>query len=164
MPFDLICINVDHGSEFLNDRVYEYYRALEQEKVIPFPMTRSRSYRKNDNAHVEQKNWTSVRQLFGYDRIEDEELIPLMNEIYRVQNLISNSFVPQFKFKSKLRVGAKIKKVYDGPKTPYQRVLEDPTVPEANKIKLRERYATFKDCDTLHPTAPPSSIANFNAT
>ena len=96
---------------------------------------------KNDNCHVEQKNWASVRQLFGYDRLEHEELVPLMNEIYRVQNLISNYFVPQYKLKSKVRVGSKIKKTYDTPKTPYQRVLEEPSVPEANKQKLRETYA-----------------------
>jgi hypothetical protein len=110
-------------------------------------MTRSRSYRKNDNAHVEQKNWTSVRQLFGYDRLEHEELLPLMNEIYRVQNLISNFFIPQFKLKSKVRIGAKIKKTYDTPKTPYERLLEDPTLPDENKRKLRETFATLNYYD-----------------
>jgi hypothetical protein len=147
LPFDLIAINVDNGSEFLNARVYEYFELLSKTKVIPFPMTRSRSYRKNDNAHVEQKNWTSVRQLFGYDRLEHEELLPLMNEIYRVQNLISNFFIPQFKLKSKVRIGAKIKKTYDTPKTPYERLLEDPTLPDENKRKLRETFATLNYYD-----------------
>ena len=104
LPFDLVAINVDNGSEFLNARVYEYFLHVAREKVIPFPMSRSRPYRKNDNSHVEQKNWTSVRQLFGYDRLEHKELLPLMNEIYRIQNLISNYFVPQYKLKSKVRV------------------------------------------------------------
>ena len=149
LPFDLIAINVDNGSEFLNARVYEYFWYLAERKVIPFPMTRSRPYRKNDNCHVEQKNWTSVRQLFGYDRLEDEELLPLMNEIYRVQNLISNFFIPQFKLKSKIRVGAKVKKTYDKPKTPYQRLLEDPTLPDENKRKLREKYATLNYFDLM---------------
>jgi len=147
LPFDLIAINVDNGSEFLNARVYEYFHHLAERKVIAFPMTRSRAYRKNDNCHVEQKNWTSVRQLFGYDRLDHEELIPLMNEIYRVQNLISNFFIPQFKLKSKVRVGAKIKKTYDKPKTPYQRLLEDPMLPDENKRKLRETYATLNFFD-----------------
>lgn len=147
LPFDLAAINVDNGSEFLNARVYEYFKYLAEKKVIPFPMTRSRAYRKNDNSHVEQKNWTTVRQLFGYDRIEHEELVPLMNEIYRVQNLISNFFVPQFKLKSKVRVGAKIKKTYDQPKTPYQRLLEEPTVTDEQKRKLRETYATLNYFD-----------------
>lgn len=149
LPFDLVAINVDNGSEFLNYRVLEYFKYLAEQKVIPFPMTRSRAYKKNDNCHVEQKNWTSVRQLFGYDRIEHEELIPMMNEIYRVQNLISNYFVPQYKLISKQRVGAKIKKKYDTPKTPYQRVLEEPSVPEENKRKLREIYATLNYYDLL---------------
>jgi len=140
LPFELIAINVDNGSEFLNSRVYEYFKFLAEEKVIPFPMSRSRAYQKNDNCHVEQKNWTAVRQLFGYDRLEHKELLPLMNEVYRVQNLISNYFVPQFKLKSKVRMGAKIKKTYDTPKTPYQRLLEDPDMPDENKRKLRETY------------------------
>jgi hypothetical protein len=149
LPFDLVSFNFDNGSEFMNARVIEYFEYLAREKVIPFPMTRSRSYRKNDNCHVEQKNWTSVRQLFGYDRLDDPAYVPLMNEIYRVQNLISNYFVPQFKLKSKVRVGAKIKKTYDEPKTPYQRLLEDPHVTDEQKRKLRETYATLNYFDLL---------------
>lgn len=147
LPFDLAAINVDNGSEFLNSRVYEYFIFLAENKVIPFPMTRSRAYKKNDNCHVEQKNWTSVRQLFGYDRLDDKELLPLMNEIYRIQNLISNYFVPQFKLKTKVRVGARIKKTYDTPKTPYQRLLEDSHVSDAQKKKLQETYATLNYFD-----------------
>jgi hypothetical protein len=149
LPFELIAINVDNGTEFLNARVVDYFMYLADRKVIPFPMTRSRAYRKNDNCHVEQKNWTTVRQLFGYDRLEHKELVPLMNEIYRVQNLIANFFVPQFKLKSKIRVGAKIKKTYDSPKTPYQRLLDDPNVPDENKRTLRETYAMLNYFDLL---------------
>jgi hypothetical protein len=149
LPFDLVTINVDNGTEFLNHRVYEYFLHLSESRVIPFPMTRSRSYRKNDNSHVEQKNWTTVRQLFGYDRLDDPAVIPLMNEIYRVQNLISNYFIPQYKLLSKVRVGAKIRKKYDQPKTPYQRLLEDPTLPDENKRKLRETYATLNYFDLV---------------
>lgn len=149
LPFTLIGMNVDNGSEFLNSRVIEYFQFLAETNGTPLPMSRSRSYKKNDNCHVEQKNWTSVRQLFGYDRLEHRELVPLMNEIYRIQNLISNFFVPQFKLKSKVRVGAKIRKQYDGPKTPYQRILESPDVPEENKRKLREQYATLNYFDLL---------------
>jgi hypothetical protein len=147
LPFDLVAINVDNGSEFLNYRVYEYFQYLAERKVITFPMTRSRSYKKNDNCHVEQKNWTVVRQLFGYDRLEHKELLPLMNEIYRVQNLISNFFAPQYKLKSKVRIGAKIKKTYDQPKTPYQRLLDDPHVSDEQKKKLQETYATLNYFD-----------------
>lgn len=142
LPFELTSINVDNGSEFLNHLVYGYFTTFAKEQGTPHPMTRSRSYQKNDNARVEQKNWTHVRQLFGYDRIDDERLIPLMNEIYRVQNLIQNFFIPQYRLLSKLRIGAKIKKKYDQPKTPYQRLLES-DIPETNKEKLRQQYATL---------------------
>lgn len=142
LPFELLSINVDNGSEFLNHLVYGYFTGFAKEMGTPFPMTRSRSYQKNDNARVEQKNWTHVRQLFGYDRIDDERLIPLMNEVYRVQNLISNFFIPQYRLLSKVRVGAKIKKKYDKPKTPYQRLLES-NIPEDRKQKLRQQYATL---------------------
>jgi len=147
MPFELITINTDNGTEFLNQYVYEYFHFISEKNTIPFPMTRSRAYRKNDNCHVEQKNWTSVRQLFGYERLEHKELVPLMNEIYRVQNLISNFFIPQMKLKSKVRVGAKIKKTYDTPKTPYQRILEEPSVTDEQKQRLRETYAKLNYFD-----------------
>ena len=142
IPFALISINVDNGSEFLNHLVYGYFTDFAKEMGTPFPMTRSRAYQKNDNARVEQKNWTHVRQLFGYDRIDDARLIPLMNEVYRVQNLISNFFIPQYRLLSKVRQGAKIRKKYDKPKTPYQRLLES-NIPEDRKQKLREQYATL---------------------
>lgn len=140
LPFTLVSINVDNGSEFLNHLVYGYFIDFAKEQGTPHPMTRSRSYQKNDNARVEQKNWTHVRQLFGYDRIDDERFIPLMNEIYRVQNLLQNFFIPQYRLLSKVRVGAKIKKKYDQPKTPYERLLQS-DIPEENKQKLRDQYA-----------------------
>jgi hypothetical protein len=142
LPFDLYSVNFDNGSEFLNHLVYSYFISFAKEKGVAFPMTRSRSYQKNDNARAEQKNWTHVRQLFGYDRIDDQRLVDLMNEIYEVQNLIQNFFIPQYKLKSKVRVGAKIKKKYDTPKTPYQRLLES-NISEENKQKLRDQYATL---------------------
>lgn len=142
LPFALISINVDNGSEFLNHLVYGYFIDFAKEQGTPHPMTRSRSYQKNDNARVEQKNWTHVRQLFGYDRIDDERFIPLMNEIYRVQNLLQNFFIPQYRLLSKVRVGAKIKKKYEPPKTPYERLLLS-DISEENKQKLRDQYATL---------------------
>ncbi|MCO5144024.1 MAG: hypothetical protein M9962_13120 [Oligoflexia bacterium] len=146
LPFDLSLINFDNGSEFLNHVVHGYFVGYAKRKGFPFPMTRSRSYHKNDNPRAEQKNWTHVRQLFGYDRIDDIRLVDLMNEIYEVQNLIQNFFIPQYKLKSKVRVGAKIKKKYDKPKTPYQRLLES-TIPEENKQKLRDQYASLNYSD-----------------
>jgi hypothetical protein len=142
LPFKLHSINVDNGSEFINHVVYGYFITFALEQGTPFPMTRSRSYQKNDNARVEQKNWTHVRQLFGYDRIDDIRLVDLMNQIYEVQNLLQNYFIPQYKLISKVRVGAKIKKKYDTPKTPYQRLLES-DISEHYKQKLRDEYATL---------------------
>ena len=143
LAFDVISMNVDNGSEFLNHRLYEYFLRLAEAKTIPFPMSRSRSYHKNDNAHVEQKNWTHVRQIFGYERLESRDFIGLMNEIYLIQNLIQNFFIPQFKLKSKVRIMAKIKKKHDAPRTPYERVLSDEKVSDQQKRALREKYRTL---------------------
>lgn len=143
LAFNVISMNVDNGSEFLNHQLYEYFLWLAKEKTIPFPMSRSRSYHKNDNAHVEQKNWTHVRQLFGYERLESRDFVAVMNEVYLIQNLIQNFFIPQFKLKSKVRILAKIKKKHDAPKTPYERVLLDPKVSDQQKRALGEKYLSL---------------------
>ena len=143
LVFPVISMNVDNGSEFLNHRLYEYFIQLGEAKTIPFPMSRSRSYHKNDNAHVEQKNWTHVRQVFGYERLESREFIEVMNEIYLIQNLIQNFFIPQFKLMSKVRILAKIKKRHDSPKTPFERVLLDPKVSDQEKRALRVKYQSL---------------------
>lgn len=138
LPFTLIGVATDNGTEFFNEKVLEYY----QKRPVPVNMVRRRPYKKNDNAHVEQKNWTHVRQLFGYDRIEDPSLIPLMNEIYRAYwNPLQNFFTPVLKLKSKERIGGRVKKVYDEPKTPYKRLLENTYVPEREKAKLKDAYS-----------------------
>ena len=139
LPFTLIGIATDNGTEFLNEVVLEYFR----NRQAPVSMVRRRPYKKNDNAHVEQKNWTHVRQLFGYDRIEDPSLIPLMNEIYRAYwNPLQNFFTPAFKLKSKERIGGRVKKVYELPKTPYKRLLESSYVSEKDKSNLKDTYHT----------------------
>ena len=131
LPFNLLAINTDSGSEFLNIPVFNMYK---QKKVL---FTRSRPYKKNDNCYVEQKNFTHVRELFGYQRFEQIELKKLMNEIYKdYWNPFQNYFIPTFKLKEKIRVGAKIKKIYDKPLTPYQRLMESDTLTEYQKIKL----------------------------
>ena len=140
IPFEIIEFNVDNGSEFLNHRLVEYFQPGGPKQRKRFALTRSRSYHKNDNAHVEQKNWTHVREIFGYERFEFKELVPIMNQVYQVQNMLTNFFHPQMKLKSKVRVGAKIKKKYDEPKTPYHRLLEDPHVSEENKTKIKAQY------------------------
>lgn len=142
-PFPLNSINVDNGSEFLNDMVYGYFLQLSQKNSKAFPMTRSRSYHKNDNARAEQKNWTTVRQLFGYERFESEYLVPIMNRVYETQSLIQNFFIPQMKLKSKVRIEAKIRKKYHPAATPYERVLNDPSVRDDIKAGLKEKFKTL---------------------
>ena len=131
IPYDLKAVNTDSGSEFLNTPVFNMF----QQKKIKF--TRSRPYKKNDNCYVEQKNFTHVRELFGYQRFERQELVPLMNEIYiEYWNPLQNFFLPTFKLKEKVRIGARIKKVYDKPVTPYKRLIDSTSISEEQKIKL----------------------------
>jgi len=143
-PFDVHAFNSDNGPEFLNSQLKTLFNTL-QGKVI---RTRSRSYRKNDNAHVEQKNSVQVRALFGYGRIDDPTLLPLMNRINKLQGLIKNLFTPTMRLLSKERIGARYCKRYEKtPKTPAQRVLESPSVSEENKEKVREMLAKHDICE-----------------
>jgi hypothetical protein len=136
LPFPLLSFNTDNGTEFLNHDLYQYFSP---EKNINF--TRSRAYKKNDNCHVEQKNWTHVRETFGYERYEKEEQIAIMNEIYKKHlNVLYNFFVPQLKLKEKMRVGSKIVRKYDKPKTPFQRLLDSPDLTMGPKEELRRKY------------------------
>lgn len=139
LPFTMIGVATDNGTEFLNEKVIEYL----QNRPAPVNMVRRRPYKKNDNAHVEQKNWTHVRQLFGYDRVDDPILIPMMNEIYRAYwNPLQNFFTPVLKLKTKERIGGRVKKMYDVPKTPYKRLLESSYIDEEQKSKLKDQYHT----------------------
>lgn len=133
LPFKLLAINSDSGTEFLNGPMHRYTGY--GNRVI---FTRSRPYKKNDNCYVEQKNFTHVRELFGCERFEDEILIDKMNEIYKnYWNPLQNYFLPTFKLKEKIRIGARIKKIYDRPKTPYQRVLESGVLTKQQEEDLR---------------------------
>jgi hypothetical protein len=109
--------------------------------VRPVQFTRSRPYHKDDNAHIEQKNWTHVRQWLGYDRLDNPEVVPLMNELYKSEwRLYHNFFMPSVKLLEKKRIASKTIKRYDSPKTPYQRVLVSPFVPESIKNSLRKEF------------------------
>ncbi|NCN39616.1 transposase family protein, partial [bacterium] len=126
LPFFILGYSSDNGGEVCNDRLYRY---LNNKGV---KMTRGRPYRKNDQAHVEQRNDSYVRRLFGYERFEHQELTKLMNEIYsEYWNPLQNFFTPCMKLIKKKRIGAKIVKKYDTPKTPYQRLMDCPKVPES---------------------------------
>ena len=123
LPFNLKGFDCDNGSEFLNYHLLRYFADRQASSSVQF--TRSRPYKKNDNAHVEQKNWTRVRQVFGYCRFDNPNLIPLMNDIYANElNLLSNFFIPSVKLLDKRRVKSRIIKKFDKPKTPYQRLIE----------------------------------------
>lgn len=110
-----------------------------QEREDKIPIKRGRPYRKNDQCYVEQKNFTHVRELFGWDRLEKKELIEVMNDIYKYEwSMLQNLFYPTMKLESKLRVGAKYKKKYSEPVTPLERVLASPSVTAEVKTKLRQ--------------------------
>jgi hypothetical protein len=134
LPFPLLGIDSDNGSEFINAHLYRYC----VEKGIRF--TRSRPYMKNDNCHVEQKNWSVVRRNIGYARYEGMETVRVMNEYYALLRLHTNFFMPSVKLISKHRSGATVRKRYDMPKTPYKRLLESPYIERDAKARLAETY------------------------
>ncbi len=140
LPFSLKAINTDSGSEFLNVPVYNHFK----DNKIQF--TRSRPYKKNDNCFVEQKNFTHVREIFGYQRFEEKELVELMNDIYKnYWNPLQNYFLPSMKLKEKIRIGAKIYKKYDRPQTAFDRIINSKQITEESRKKL------FEVKDNLNP-------------
>jgi len=137
LPFQISGFDCDNGSEFLNWHLNRYLS--DRKKSIEF--TRSRAYHKNDNAHVEGKNWTHIRQYLGYDRFEDKSLVDLLNNLYKNEwNLYFNYFIPSMKLIEKKRVGSKIVKKYDKPKTPCQRLLESKLIDRQTKMQLRRIF------------------------
>jgi hypothetical protein len=140
LPFKLKGFDCDNGSEFLNHHLVRYFT----NRRVPVRMTRSRPYRKNDNAHVEQKNWTHPRHLLGYDRIDDKSLIPAINDLYANEwALLQNHFYPSAKLISKTKINSKYKKIHDKPTTPYQRLIASAKIPKNIKIKLTALHNTI---------------------
>ena len=134
LPFELQGFDCDNGSEFLNHHLLRYF--TDHKPRVKF--TRSRPYKKNDNAHVEQKNYSHVRQLLGYDRLDNPELVDLINGLYTKEwSLYQNHFSPSLKLLEKKRIKSKYKKKYEEPKTPCQRLLESIHITEENKKLLR---------------------------
>lgn len=134
LPFPLLGLDSDNGSEFINQNLYAYC----QRKGITF--TRSRPYKKNDSAHVEQKNWSVVRRLVGYDRYSSKAAYEQLNRMYQLLRLYVNFFQPVMQLKGKSRNGAKVHKVYDVARTPYQRVLESGVLSRARQAELQQFY------------------------
>jgi hypothetical protein len=143
LPFPLLGIDSDNGFEFINDILLRYCR----QHHITF--TRSREYKKNDQAHVEQKNWTVVRQTVGHDRYEGAQPLARLAALYRVLRLYVNFCQPQLKLVGKQRVGSKVNKQYDTAKTPYQRVRASQTVPTQDKVRLAAKYLTINPAALL---------------
>lgn len=134
LPFLLMGFDCDNGSEFLNQHLLRYFSA--HKPKVRF--TRSRPYRKNDNAHVEQKNWSFVRQLLGYDRLDDPQLVRSINSLYANEwSLYQNHFCPTFKLLKKVKIGSKYKKTYEHPQTPFQRLIDSPHIAPDKKNQLR---------------------------
>ena len=134
LPFPLLGLDSDNGSEFINNHLYSYCR----KEGITF--TRSRSYKKNDSCHVEQKNWSVVRRLVGYDRFSSHAALERLNLVYITLRHYINFFQPTMKLISKTRQGAKVHKVYDTAKTPYQRLMESGTLTSDQQVKLAAIY------------------------
>jgi hypothetical protein len=132
LPFPMKAWDCDNGGEFINRTLVKHFA----DKRISF--TRSRAYHKNDNAHVEQRNYTHVRQLLGYGRIDNKELIEPLTEVLHLWSILKNHFYPTRKLKKKIHLGGKTKKIYDEPLTPYERVLMHPSISENQKQRLRE--------------------------
>lgn len=141
LPFRLRGIDSDNGSEFINDHLYRYCQALE----IQF--TRGRPYKKDDNAHIEQKNWTHVRKVVGYLRYDRPAAVAALNDLYQHElRLFQNLFLPSVKLVRKERVGARVRRRYDAPRTPLDRVQACPDADRAavaRFLALRDRLDPF---------------------
>lgn len=147
LPFELRGIDSDNGSEFVNHHLYAYCQQLE----IAF--TRGRPYKKDDNAHVEQKNWTHVRRLVGYLRYDSPRALTAMNGLYREElRVLQNLFLPSVKLMRKTRVGSRLRRHYDAPRTALDRLLASPG-PKTSRLAalraLRDRLDPFKLSTTI---------------
>jgi hypothetical protein len=137
LPFPLLGVDSDNGSEFINVELFRWC----EDNAISF--TRSRSYRKNDNCFVEQKNWPVVRQQVGYLRYDTAEELEVLRELYGHLRLYVNFFQPQQKLVDKTRQGATVRKRYDVAMTPYQRIMASPDVPPQAKEALTATYLSL---------------------
>jgi len=166
LPYRLLGLDSDNGSEFINNDLKRY---CEQQGIT---FTRCRPYKKNDQAYVEQKNWTAVRQVVGYDRYEGPAAWAALNALYVPLRPYLNFFQPVMVLVEKQRHGAKVTKRYDQAKTPYQRVLDAAEVTEEAKQRLRQLYRTLNPAELLRQIqaqqaalwklAQPSTDANMS--
>jgi hypothetical protein len=138
LPFSLLGLDSDNGGEFLNHHVLKWL----QKRPRPVFMTRSRPFKKDDNAHVEQKNWTHVRQCFGYERHDNPELVEPMNALAKgAYGQLQNYFSASLKLDHTVRENGKVRRIYGPAQTPLVRVLASAQVSEATKARLRQDKA-----------------------
>jgi hypothetical protein len=147
LPMPMLGLGSDNGSEFINRGLYEYC----VRHHITF--TRSRSYKKNDNCHIEQKNWSVIRRQVGYQRYSSKAAYEALGDLYAVLRLYLNFFQPVLKLMVKSRQGARIHKVYDEAQTPYSRLLKSGVLAEDKKQELADIY------NSLNPVALVGQIA-----
>ncbi len=132
LPFPLRGIDSDNGSEFINAHLFGYC----QSRAIQF--TRGRPYKKDDNAHIEQKNWTHVRRLLGYARYDSKRALEAINDLYANElRLFRNLFLPSVKLLRKVRMGSRTRRIYGVPQTPFQRVCASPASDPARIAELK---------------------------
>jgi transposase InsO family protein len=147
LPFRLRGVDSDNGSEFINWHLKKW---CEQQEI---QLTRGRPYKKDDNAHIEQKNWTHVRKLLGWERYDTHQAVEAMNDLYGSElRLWLNLFLPSVKLVKKVRVGSKVRRVYDGPRTPFERVracAEADAEQVARLEELRRRLDPFQLARTI---------------
>jgi len=137
LPFPMLGLDTDNGGEFINQGLYDYCR---RNKIT---FTRSRPYKKNDQCHVEQKNWTVVRRVVGYDRYSSHAALALLNEVYGYLRLYVNFFQPVLKLLSKERQGAKVRKSYDVAQTPYERLCAAKILEPGKQAELERLYQSL---------------------
>lgn len=140
LPFPLLGFDSDNGSEFLNYHLLHFFT----ERKRPVKFTRSRPYKHNDNAHVEQKNWSIIRQWLGYSRFDNPETVPLLNNLYTSEwRLYHNFFLPSVKLIDKKRIGSQIIKKHDDPRTPFQRLLASKHISNNIKHSLEKQFLSL---------------------
>ena len=149
LPFKIRGFDTDNGTEFINWHLYNYF----VKRRRPVSYTRSRAYQKNDNAHIEEKNWTNIRQYFGYMRFERKEIVEFMNDIYENEwSCLFNFYIPSMKLISKQRVGSKVIKKHSLPMTPLQRLIESGAITKKRAGELKRM------ADSLDPFKLQKSI------
>lgn len=142
-PVALLGVDSDNDEVFIN---WHLYRRCQKEQIT---FTRCREYHKNDQAHVEEKNWSVVRKYTGYKRFDTQEQVDLLNKLYDILRLYHNLFQATMKLEKKTRIGGRVRRIYGKAKTPYQRVLEYPDIPKETKDKLTIIYQTLNPAKLL---------------